>query len=159
MRIIHTEEVHLFHKVTRIKQALLQHILSTVGESYLSDIRNFTINSINETVVIVLTHLQENYRHIMPHKPLEHKGIIKKTSYHPHKPIPVVFSKVKELLGFSNITRTLYTHHQAVNISYVIIHTTGKFALAICKWNPMPTVQKTWVRFENVFGMANRKLR
>ena len=40
-------------------------------------------------------------------------------------------SAVKELLEFSNTTRTSYTQLQAFNVEYVIIHRTAKFVLVI----------------------------
>ena len=59
-----------------------------------------------------------------------------------------VFSTVKELLEFADIKGTSYKQLQAVNIAYVILHRTGKFRLAICKWNHMPEIQKMWVQFK-----------
>ena len=106
------------------------------------------MSSINDTVAGVLTHLQDNYGNLMPQKIIECKDIIKKKTYHPQEPIATVFSAVEELLDFSDITKTFYTQHQAVNISYVIIHRTGKFTLAISKWNCMLKIQKTWFIFK-----------
>ena len=63
-----------------------------------------------------------------------------------------LLSVVEELIEFSEITGTLYTQYQAVNIVYNILHRTGKFGLAIFEWNLMPTVQRTWVRFKQFFG-------
>ena len=71
MRITHTKEVRLFHDVTGSEQALIQHIVGTVEEAYLSDIRNRTTNSINDTLAGVLTHLQYNYSQLMTHELLE----------------------------------------------------------------------------------------
>ena len=73
----------------------------------------------------------------------------KKTIYPPRELIASVFSGVGEILEFANITGTSYTQHQAVKLAYVIIHRTGKFSLAIRKWNRMPTMHKTWVRLKN----------
>ena len=58
MRIAHTEEVHLFHEVTGVEQALVQKIVGTAKTAYLTDILNRTTNFINNTVAGVLTHLQ-----------------------------------------------------------------------------------------------------
>ena len=69
-----------------------------------------------------------------------------------------VFSAVKELLNFSDITKPLYTHHQADNIAYIIMNRIGKFASAIREWDCIPTVQKTWVGFKQFFRMAHHKL-
>ena len=81
----------------------------------------------------------------MPHDLLDREDIFKKTIYNPRNPIVTVFSLVKEILKFADITGTSYTQLQAVNIAYVIIHRTGKFGLVICEWNNMPAIQKTWV--------------
>ena len=67
------------------------------------------MNSINDTMEGVLTHLQENYGQLMPHDILEREDIINKTIYNPRDPIATVLSAVKELLEFSDITRTSYT--------------------------------------------------
>ena len=67
MRITHNEEVRLFRKVTGVKQALIQNTLSTVEEDYLENIRNRTMNSINDTMGNLLTHMQENYRQLIRH--------------------------------------------------------------------------------------------
>ena len=83
---------------------------------------------------------------------LKRHGIVKKTTYHPRYPIATIFSTVKELLQFYEITGTLNTHLQSVNIAYVIIHRTGKFGLDICGWNIMTTSQKTWVKFKQLFS-------
>ena len=143
MRIAHTEEVSLFREVTGAEQDLVQQILGTVGESYLVDIRNRTMNSINNTVAGVLTHLQENNGQLILHELFEQEGIVKKTIYNPGDPIVTVLSAVKELFEFTDITVTSYKQLQAVKISYVIIHRTGKFGLAISEWNRMPVIQKT----------------
>ena len=81
----------------------------------------------------------------MPNELLEREDIVKKTIYNPRDPIAAMFYVVEELLEFADITGTLYTQLQAVNIAYVIIHSTGKFGLAIRNWNCMPEIQKTWV--------------
>ena len=82
-----------------------------------------------------MTHLQYNNGQLMPHELLKRKDIFKKPTYYHKYPIAIVSSAVKELLKFSDITRTLYTHLQVVNIAYVSIHRTGKYGLAICDWN------------------------
>ena len=114
---------------------------------------------INDTVASVLTHLQENYGHLMPHKLLEREDIVNKTINNPRNPITNVFSAFEELLKFINITRTSYTQLQVVNISYVILHRTGKFELEVSKWNFMPTIKKMWVCFKPFFLMSHRELR
>ena len=95
----------------------------------------------------------------MTHKILERRGIVKKTIYNPRYPIATVLSAAKELLEFFNITGTLYTQEQAVNITYVILHRTGNLELEICKWNHKTTVQRTWVRFTHLFWTAHWELR
>ena len=57
----------------------MQQIVATIEEAYLVDIRKHTTNSINNTVVDVLTYLKENYGKLMPHELLEREFIIKKT--------------------------------------------------------------------------------
>ena len=94
----------------------------------------------------------------MPHKLLERKDIVKKTTHHPLDPIRTVFSAIEELLKFTDITSTPYIKLWAVNTAYVIVHRTDKFRLAICKWNRITTVQKMWVRFKPFFWMAHREL-
>ena len=123
-------------------------IFGTVEADYLADIRNRTTNSTKDTVAGVLTHLQEKYGQVMLHNLLEQEYIVKKTIYSPCDPIAAVFYTVEELLEFAEITGTLYTQLQAINISYVMLHRKGKFSLAISNWNHMPEVQKTWVRFK-----------
>ena len=76
---------------------------------------------------------------------------MKKTVYNPRRLIATVLSSVEEPYEFANITGKSYTHSQAINISYDILHQTGKFGLAICQWNCMPAVQKTWVSFKPFF--------
>ena len=61
------------------EQSLVQQIVSTVEEAYLVDIRNRAADSINDTVANVLTHLQNNYGHLMPHNILNREGIVNKT--------------------------------------------------------------------------------
>ena len=102
----HTEEVILFRKVTGIKQDLLQQIFATVKKEYLAGIQNCTTHSIRNTVADVLTHLQENYGQLMPHKILERQDIVKKMTYHPQDPIATVFSAFKEFLEFADRTIT-----------------------------------------------------
>ena len=152
MRILHTEEVHLFRKVTGVEQALVQQIFGTFDAAYLSNIYNRPMKSIKDTVVGVLTHLQENYGQLMPHEILEQEDIAKKTIYNPHNPIATMFSAVRGILEFADIKGTSYTQLQAVNIAYIILHRTGKSGLAICEWNCMPEVQKMWVFFKQFFG-------
>ena len=129
-------------------QALVQKIVGTVKEAYLADIRNRTTNYINDTVVVVLTHLQNKYGQLMPHELLERLGIISKTIYNPRDPIVTVLSTVEELLKFAEIMGSSYTQLQAVNIAYMIIHRTGKFGIAIRNCNQMTAIQKTWMQFK-----------
>ena len=68
MRITHTERVRLFREATGVDIDPLQRIVATVKEAYLTDIRNLTNNSINDTVADVLTHLKDNYGQLMPHE-------------------------------------------------------------------------------------------
>ena len=71
MRINHTEAVHIFRESVGVEQTLIQKNITTVEETYLADIRNLTTNSIKDTVADVLTHLQDNYGQLIPHKILE----------------------------------------------------------------------------------------
>ena len=95
----------------------------------------------------------------MPHELLEREDIVKNTNYNLCNPIATVLSAVEELLEFADITRKSYTQLQAVNIAYVIIHRTVKFGLAICDWDCMPEIQKTWVRFKHFFWTSHQELR
>ena len=61
----------MFQEVTGVKKSPVQQIVATFEESYLVDIRNRTGNSINYTVADVITHLQEKYGQLMPHKLLK----------------------------------------------------------------------------------------
>ena len=62
MQIVHTKEVvRLFREVTGVKNFFVQQIFATLDKLYLADIHNHIINSINDTVVDMLTHLQEKY--------------------------------------------------------------------------------------------------
>ena len=144
--------------MTGVEQSLVQQIFSTVEEAYLADIRNQKTNSINNTLKDVLTHHQYNYCQLMPHEILEHKDFFKNMTYHPQGPTATILSAVEELLEFLDISGTLYTQLQAVNIASVIIHSTGKFGLAIREWNCITTVQKTWVIFKTFFHMAHQEL-
>ena len=109
--------MRLLREVTGVDKSPVQQIVATVKEAYLLDIRNRTTNLINDTMSGVLTHLQENYGQLMPHKILEQEDIVKKTNYNPRDPIAIVFSAVKEILEFADITGTSYTQLQAFNIS------------------------------------------
>ena len=71
MQITHTKGVRLFHEVMGAEQSLMQQIVGTLEEAYLADIRNRTMNSINNTVAGVIMNLQDNYGQLMPHKLLE----------------------------------------------------------------------------------------
>ena len=51
----------------------MQQIVDMVEEAHLMDIHNQTKNPTNATVADVLTHLQDNYGHLMPHEILERK--------------------------------------------------------------------------------------
>ena len=159
MQVAHTKRVRLLREVTGLEQALVQEIVATVEGAYLTDICNRTTNSINNTVAYALTRLQDNYGQLMPQELLEHKDIVKKTTYHPWDPTTAVFYVVEELLKFTNITGTSYTQIQDVNIANVIIHRTGKFELAIHKWIRMTTFQKTWVRFKQFLYGASITIR
>ena len=140
MRITHTKEVRMFYEVTGVEQALTQQIVCTVKKVYLADIRNRTTNSINDIMLGVLTHLQENYGQLMPQNLLERKDIVKMTNYNPHKPILTMFCAVDELLKFPDITGMAYTQLQSVHITYEIVQRTSKFGLKICEWNCMPEI-------------------
>ena len=79
MWIGHTEKVRLFCEVTGVQQDLVKQIFGTVEEAYPADIRNSNMNSINNTVAVIFTHLQDNYGQLIPHELLERKDIVKKT--------------------------------------------------------------------------------
>ena len=118
MKIVHTEEVRLFREVSWVEQNLVQKIVATVKEDYLTDTCNRTTNWIKYTMAYVITHLLENYDQLMPHKFLDRKDIVKRTTYHPWDLISTVLSDFKEILEFANITVTSYTQLQALNIAY-----------------------------------------
>ena len=109
MRISHTEDVRLFRAVKGVEQSLTQQIIGIFKGAYISDIRNRTINSINDIMSGVLTHLQKKYGQLMPHELLEREDIFKKTIYNPHEPISTVLYAVEELLEVTDITGTSYT--------------------------------------------------
>ena len=69
-------------------------IVATFKEAYLTDIPNWKTNLINDTVEDRLTHLQDNYGQLIPHKLLERKDIIKNMTYHSQDSIATVFSAV-----------------------------------------------------------------
>ena len=85
---------------------------------------------------------------------LEREDMVKNMIYHPRETTVSVFSAFEELFELSNITRTSYTQHQGLNISYVIINRTSKFSLVIIKWNLMLSVQKTFVGFKQFLGLC-----
>ena len=60
MRITHTGEVNISREVTGVEKSLIQKIVSTVNEAYLTEIRNQTKKLIHNTVANVLINLQEN---------------------------------------------------------------------------------------------------
>ena len=60
MRILHTNKVRLFQEVTGVEQALVQQIFATFEEAYFTDICNRMTNYINNTVLDMLDHLQDN---------------------------------------------------------------------------------------------------
>ena len=157
-RITHTKEVCLFCEMKKFKQALIQHIIDTVGEEYLVDIPNYMTNPINNTVDDILNNLQDNYNQVIPHELHERKDIIKNTMYHSQDLIRAFFSAFKNLPEFPNITGTSYLQHQDINIAFVIIHRKIKFWLSICEWNLMLTEQKTWLGFLKVFWTVHREL-
>ena len=134
---------------------LRKKLFATAEEAYFAYTCNHTTNSIIDTVADMLNQLQENHGQLMSHEILKHEEIAKDTIYNTWEPITTVLSIVKEILDFDDITRTLYTHDQDVNIAYVIIHRTGKLGLAIRKWNRTKTVQRTWVRFKQFFRKAH----
>ena len=129
-----------------------------VEEAYLEDICNRTTKSINNTVSGVLRHLKEKYGQLMPHELVEKEDIVKKTIYNPRDPIAIVFSAVKEILEFDDITGTSYKQIQAFNIFYVILQWVGKFGLAIREWYRMLAIQKMWVCFKQFFRTSQREL-
>ena len=73
------------------------------------DIRNSTTNSNHDTVAGVLMHLQDNYGQLMTNALLEREDIVNKIICNPHDPISTVFSAVKEILEFADITGIFYT--------------------------------------------------
>ena len=106
----------------------------------------------------MFTHLQDNFGQLMPYKIFKREDIVKKTIYNPWDPIATVFYYVEEILYFSDITGTLYTQYQDVNLAYVIINRMGKFRLTIREWNHTTKVQRTWVRFKQRFWTLHREL-
>ena len=115
MRIMHSKEVRLFCEVMGVEQDLIQYIITAVGETYLTDIRNRTTKLINDTVAHVLTHLQDNYGQLMTHELLQRKDMVKNTIHRPRLPIASVFSVTEELLDFSDITGTSYCWSKLMN--------------------------------------------
>ena len=75
--------MHLLQEVTEVGQALVQKIVATVKEAYLTDICNCITNYINNTAADVLTRLQDKYGKLIPHELLERKDIVKNTIYNP----------------------------------------------------------------------------
>ena len=94
----------------------------------------------------------------MPRDLIERRDIVKKATYNSRDPITTILSAIKELLKFTDITRTSYNQIHTCNIAYVIVHILVKFGLAIREWDIMPTIQKKWVWFKHFFQKAHWEL-
>ena len=95
MRIAHTKKVCLIREVMTVEQYLVQQIVATFEEAYLTDICKQMTKPTKNTIKDMLIHLQDKYGQLIPHKLLEREDIVKKATYHPQDPKATVFSSVK----------------------------------------------------------------
>ena len=133
MNETHTEDLRVFCKVMGVDQALIQPIIDPLEKAYIMDIRYRNKKSIKIPIYDLIANIQDTYGKLMPYNILEQEDIGKMTSYNPWHHIGSIYSTVKELLEFLELTGTPISHAQQINISYVSIHNTGQYALAICE--------------------------
>ena len=103
--------------------------------------------------------LQYNYRNLRPHEIFDREDMKKNTIYLTCNPIASVYTSVKELVEFSEITITPCNQIQAIKISYVILHHTSNFNIAIWEWNRQPQTNNTWINFKKNTRTLHQKLR
>ena len=81
MRDTHIEAMHVFRVVLGLDSVLIQKVFTSAKETYLTNIRNHSSNSITVTIVYLLTHLQENYGYRMPQKLIYREETTNNTVY------------------------------------------------------------------------------
>ena len=94
----------------------------------------------------------------MPHEILSREESTKKTVYLTLEPISSVYTAVKELMGFSEITVTPYTYMLEIVIAYAILYRTVTFNITIQEWNRLPLANKNWKYSNFLFRTVHRKI-
>ena len=155
----HTEQVQLYNECNNLEQALWQQIVKVIEDSYLTALQNRQTNTIDVTIPVILDYLFSNHGHVTPTMLLQEEKLVKEMFYDPTHPIDVIFNKVEDLSNLAAAARADYTERQLINISYVIINTTGKYQPYIREWSRLTQDQHAWANFKTHFRRAHQELK
>ena len=63
--------------------------------------------------------------------------------FNPQHPVDVIFNKVEDLSDLSIVARANFTEQQLMNITYVLLISTGKYQNYMQEWARLDPEQKT----------------
>lgn len=155
----HTEQHRLFREVTGVEKALIQQIVKAVDAPYLAALRDRNSNSLRGTVYQILEHLQTVYGKISPQMLENKEQELRTMVYNAKFPIEMVFNAIEEFVDYAELAQQPITQLQTIAKAYIILNKTGRFKLAITKWNCKPNPQKTWINFKTHFRQAHQEFR
>ena len=155
----HKEELRLFHEANSVEKALIQQLVTAIGNAYLLPFKNRATGQFNGNLTDILQYLFTTHGKVSPAKLMTLDQEISEMSYEPTHPIEEIFSKLEDLKMYGTYANLPYTSAQIIAKAYNIINRTGTiFKHYITTWNRKPAENKTWANFKQHFRTAHEEL-
>ena len=104
--------------------------------------RDCNINSIKNTIDVILKHLFDTYGKITPQIITQREDVVKQINFDVDAPIDTVLNGVEELGDIATADLNPYINQQYINLDYNIINKTGRYKIGLWEWNCKDTTGK-----------------
>jgi hypothetical protein len=148
-----------YNACTIIEKTIIQQIIDTVEEEYLSDVINAETGAITSTVPEILQNLFENYGEITTDSLVVAKRELQETSYKHSAPISNLFNAINEYAIMAEAAGSTESPRQMIDVAMTIITRSTIFASDIRKWNEIPAAGQTWAVFTTHFKQAQKAIK
>ena len=93
--------------------------------------RDCNINSIKNTIDVILKHLFDTYGKITPQIITQREDVVKQINFDVDAPIDTVLNGVEELVDIATADLNPYINQQYINLDYNIINKTGRYKIGL----------------------------
>ena len=108
------------------------------------------------TTCTILDDLYATYANIFP-ADLQENDAVFCTPYNINQPIETLFGRVENCRYYTAAGNTTYSLKQVIGIALQLVYQNGIFVEDCKFWKRLPTEQKTWIGFKNIFATAHNE--